>query len=152
MSNIVELKPYEREVYYYETDRMNIVHHSNYIKWLEEARNDFMKQIGYPFAKIEAQNLMVPVLNVSCEYEKPLRFGDTYQIKLIPTVFNGIRFEMDYEIYNKENGERYATAHSGHCFVDLNMMPVILKHEHADIYEAFLPYFPEKKRKRKVEE
>ena len=41
----MEIKPYERMVYYYETDRMGIVHHSNYIRWFEEARLDWMKQI-----------------------------------------------------------------------------------------------------------
>ena len=63
-----ELMPYEREVFYYETDKMGIVHHSNYVKWLEEARNNFMVQIGYPFDKVENENLMVPVLDVYCKY------------------------------------------------------------------------------------
>lgn len=142
------IKAYERDVFYYETDKMGIVHHSNYIRWMEEARNDFMIQIGYPFDKIEAENIMVPVLNVSCKYGKPFRFGDTFQVMLKPTLFNGIRFEMDYDIIEKKSGEVYATGSSSHCFVDMEMTPIILKHDHRDVYETLLPYFPERKKKR----
>ena len=38
---------YIRKVQYHETDKMGIAHHSNYIKWMEEARIDFLEQIGY---------------------------------------------------------------------------------------------------------
>ena len=38
---------YERDAYYYETDKMSVVHHSNYIRWFEEARVNFMKKVGY---------------------------------------------------------------------------------------------------------
>ena len=39
-------KGYNHTVQYYETDKMGITHHSNYIRWMEEARVDFLKQIG----------------------------------------------------------------------------------------------------------
>ena len=42
-------KPYKHLVQYYETDQMGIVHHSNYIRWFEEARIYFMEQVGYSF-------------------------------------------------------------------------------------------------------
>ena len=121
MKEKIELMPYEREVFYYETDKMGIVHHSNYVKWLEEARNNFMVQIGYPFDKVENENLMVPVLDVYCKYIKAFRFGDSFSIRLIPKGFNGLRFSMDYEIRNKSNGEIYATGSSSHCFVNNDM-------------------------------
>ena len=47
----MELKPYLRRPHFYETDGMNIVWHGNYIAWMEEARTDFMDQIGFPYAK-----------------------------------------------------------------------------------------------------
>mgnify|MGYP002537819121 FL=1 len=47
------LTPYKRKAFYYETDRMDIIHHSNYVRWLEEARVDLMEQLGCPFHEIE---------------------------------------------------------------------------------------------------
>ena len=47
------MKPYIHKVQYYETDKMGITHHSNYIRWMEEARVDFMEQIGWGYDKME---------------------------------------------------------------------------------------------------
>ena len=47
------MKLYEHKVQYYETDKMGIVHHSNYIRWMEEARIDFLSQIGWDYKKLE---------------------------------------------------------------------------------------------------
>ena len=43
---MIEVKPYIRRANYYETDQMGIVHHSNYIRYSEEARIELMRQVG----------------------------------------------------------------------------------------------------------
>ena len=45
------IKPYSRKANYYETDQMGIIHHSNYIRWFEEARVDFLEQIDFGYNK-----------------------------------------------------------------------------------------------------
>ena len=60
---------YTHRVQYYETDQMGIVHHSNYIRWFEEARLDFMEKIGCSYAAVEASGIMIPVLSASCQYK-----------------------------------------------------------------------------------
>ena len=45
----MEIRPYLRSPHFYETDGMNIVHHANYIHWMEEARVDFMSQMGFGY-------------------------------------------------------------------------------------------------------
>ena len=57
--------PYRRLVQYYETDRMGIVHHSNYIRWFEEARTDFLRNNGIVYSDLEQSGVMIPVVNVS---------------------------------------------------------------------------------------
>lgn len=44
---------YTHKAQYYETDQMGIVHHSNYIRWFEEARVDFFEKIGCSYKDIE---------------------------------------------------------------------------------------------------
>ena len=48
------MQKYRHIVQYYETDKMGITHHSNYIRWMEEARIDFLRQIGWDYAKLES--------------------------------------------------------------------------------------------------
>ena len=55
------MKPYQHTVQYYETDRMGITHHSNYIRWMEEARVDFLAQLGWNLERLEAMGAVSPV-------------------------------------------------------------------------------------------
>lgn len=129
--------PYCRKAYYYETDRMDIIHHSNYIRWLEEARVDLMEQIGYPFAEMEAKGIVSPVLGVSLEYKSPVKFGDEFEINCKLTKFNGCKFELDYEIINKTTGMLSCKAHSFHCFTDASLKPLRLKKAYPQLFEKF---------------
>lgn len=143
-----QIKDYERNVYYYETDRMGIVHHSNYIKWFEEARIYFLEQIGYPFKRIEDEGLMIPVLSVGCTYRKPMIYGDTFIVKLVPKSFNGIKFFMEYEIYKKGSDDIYVTGESSHCFVDNDMKPILIKKSNNELYNVLNNCFIETKNRK----
>lgn len=132
----MEIIPYERKVFYYETDRMGIVHHSNYIRWMEEARIDFLRQIGLPYDVMEKEGILSPVLGVAAEYKKPFRFGDSFRVELQLIEFSGVKFAIAYEIYKRETDELCATGQSRHAFVDSRMMPVRLKREYPQIYET----------------
>ena len=94
-------KPYRRKVFYYETDQMGIVHHSNYIRWFEEARIHYLEQSGHPYDGIERRGLMIPVLSASCEYRLAVRFGETVRIETEIVEFKGLKFKIVYEVYDK---------------------------------------------------
>lgn len=132
-----EYRPYERKTFYYETDQMGIIHHSNYIRWFEEARIDFLEQIGLPYDEMERRGLLIPVLGVSCKYKKAFRYGDTYQICMKIQGFKGVKFSVEYEVLNKLTGQLHATGTSEHGFVDANLMPVNIKKNYPDIHKCF---------------
>ena len=73
---------YERKINYYETDRMGVVHHSNYIRYMEEARTAWLESIKMPFSVLEENNITIPVLGVNCEYKHHVTFEDTIVINL----------------------------------------------------------------------
>lgn len=131
------IQPYERAVNYYETDQMAIVHHSNYIRYMEETRMYYMKQLGLPYEFVEEQGILIPVLGVNVEYKKAVRFGDTVLISEWMDKFSQVKFSIKYEIRNKQTGELHATGSSKHCFVDRNLVPVRLKKDYPEIYEKF---------------
>ena len=131
------IAPFERKVNYYETDRMGIVHHSNYIRFFEESRNYYMEENGLPYEKIEEAGILIPVLSVEAEYKKPFRFGETMVITEWMTAFSQVKFEIAYEISNKETGEVHITGRSRHCFVDEQLKPVRLKKDYPEIYKVF---------------
>ena len=75
-----------------------LVHHSNYIRWFEEARVDLLEQLGYGYDRIEAEGFGSPVLEVHCKYKTMARFGDTVLIYAQITEYNGVRLGLHYEI------------------------------------------------------
>ena len=125
---------FKREINYYETDKMQVVHHSNYIRYLEECRMDFMRQIGFDYAKMEQSGIMVPVLSVSCNYKNPARFVES--ICIVPNVerMHGVKYEMSYRIYSEDFSVLHNEAASSHCFVDLDFKPIRLKKEYPELY------------------
>ena len=131
------IKPYERSVKYYETDRMAIVNHANYIHWFEEARIYYMEQCGLAYKMVEERGILIPVLGVNIEYKRSARFGDTVLITEWITKFSQVRFEITYEVIDKETGELCAKGKTSHCFLDKDLNPVRLKKDYPDIFEAF---------------
>ncbi len=141
MEKVIE---YERSPFYYETDRMNVIHHSNYIRWFEEARIYFMEQVGYSYAKMESEGIMMPVLSAQCEYKNSVKFGDTVIIKVAITEFNGFKMAIQYLVTDKVTGELRAKGSNSHCFTDMSMKPVRIKKTFPELYELYSKYSGEK--------
>jgi len=75
-------------VLFADTDAMWVVYHTNYIKWFELGRNEFMRQLGVPYTEMEKLGLNLPLINVSCEY---LKFATYDQLLTVETEFDYIR-------------------------------------------------------------
>ena len=122
-------------VQYYETDKMGITHHSNYIRWMEEARVDFLSQIGWDFARLEAMGIISPVLSVSCDYKLPPRFSDKVTIKVTVKEFKGVKLFLNYEMKNEE-GKIVCTGTTSHAFLNTEGKPIRMKQEFPELFET----------------
>lgn len=128
---------YTHTVQYYETDKMGITHHSNYIRWMEEARVDFLKSIGYGYDRLEAEGIISPVVSVNCNYKQTTTFADTVTIEVKVAEFKGVKLILAYEMKNSD-GKVVCTAESSHCFLDANGRPVRLNKEKPEFYETLM--------------
>lgn len=136
----VRVRPYEHRARYYETDQMGIIHHSNYIRWMEEARMDMMEQIGLSYKEMEAMEIISPVLSVSCEYHSMVHFDDTVVIEVKILKYNGIKLELEYRMTDKETGELRTTATSSHCFLNRAGRPISLKRSYPELDTKFFEF------------
>ncbi len=139
----MKIEPYIRKTYYYETDRMGIIHHSNYIRYFEEARLAAMEQIGFDCAKMEEENVIIPVVDVYAKYRRSLRLGDEFKVLTRMTEFNGTVMHFEYEIRFTRDDTLACTGNSSHCFVNSSGMPYSIKRKRPDIYEKFLSLIEE---------
>ncbi len=125
---------YLRAANYYETDKMGIVHHSNHIRYFEEARIYFMKNIGCDVAQMELEGIIIPNVDAYAKYFTPIRFGDEVEIEVKLAKFTGTVMEYTYTARLKESGKVAATGHTQHCFVGPDFRPMSLKKKFPEYY------------------
>ena len=133
----MELKPYRRKINYYETDQMQVVHHSNYARYLEECRLDLMEQIGLSYDRLEELGIIIPVLELHDYYTFALHYGDTVNIVPHITRLTPVRFHVRYEILSVPAGKLLHTAETSHAFVDTDFRPMNLKKKFPEVYQVF---------------
>lgn len=90
-------------VRYYETDQMAVVHHSNYIRYFEIARDEMMVQLGFPIEKCEKElGVLVPIVSVDCHFRHPARMGDiltaTAEVNKVPLA----KMVIKQAVYNQD--------------------------------------------------
>ena len=128
---------YEHQAQYYETDQMGIIHHSNYIRWFESARIQYMQEIGVDYRDMEKEGIISPVLEVNCVYRSMVHFGDRVEIRVKIEKYNGIRLELSYEIRDRSTQEVRTVGSSSHCFLDRAGRPLALQKAYPAYDAAF---------------
>lgn len=130
--------PYLRRPHFYETDQMGIIHHANYVHWFEEARVDFMEQMGYGYEKALKAGIDFAVLGVNCEYHAMVRFGQAVHIAVTITQLSPARMTVGYRVTDAESGTLCTSGESRHCYIDRERgRPLSLKKALPDLYAAF---------------
>lgn len=123
------------KVQYYETDKMGITHHSNYIRWMEEARTAFLNRFGCGYAAFEACGAVSPVLSISCRYLQTTTFEDEIKVRVQIKAYTGVRLSFLYEMEHSGTGTIVFTAESEHCFLGEQGRPVIVKKQFPQFHE-----------------
>lgn len=70
------------QVRYYEADPMGVVHHSEYIRYFECCRDSWMDSVGYSIEQCAQDNIVFPVIDISCHYAKSARYGQTLKVTM----------------------------------------------------------------------
>lgn len=112
------MEKYCRQVFYYETDKMAIVHNANYLRIFEEARLYFMEQIGVSYPLVEEAGILIPQVDAYVRYHQTLKYGDEFYVEVRLVEFNGARMKYQYEIHRASDDELTASGFTSHCFVD----------------------------------
>ncbi len=129
---------YERRINYYETDKMGIVHHSNYIRFLEEARCYLLEEYGFNYATFEKMGIGIPITHVECSYKIPVTYNDVICIEVYIKDYTGVRLTVGYHVTNKETGAIVINAETKHCFTSLDLKPINLKKYSTEFHEKYI--------------
>ncbi|RNI31085.1 acyl-CoA thioesterase [Rufibacter latericius] len=126
-------------VRYAETDQMGYVYYGNYGAYYEVARTETFRQLGINYKEMEAEGVMMPVLELRCKYIRPARYDDLLTVRLmLKTKPQGARIKFEYEVYN-EAQELLNIGETTMVFVDMktNRPTAIPAYIHAKIDPHF---------------
>ena len=124
---------YTHKIKYYETDRMGITHHSNYIRWMEEARVSFLEQTGWDYSRLEDMGLVSPVISLNCDYKHPTKFADEVSVHVEIEELRSVTIRFSYTMKDQD-GNTVFTGTSLHAFFDAEGKPLKIRKEHPDLY------------------
>ena len=88
-------------VRYSETDQMGVVYHSNYLNYLELSRVEWLRDLGFSYAELEKNGVLLPVVHASLNYRSPARYDDLLRIESRVSEMGGSSIEFQSEIYNE---------------------------------------------------
>ena len=112
------MKSFKLRIYYYDTDKMGVVYHSNYLKWMEIARTEYFRDI-LPYKNIENMGFILPVKFLNIEYIDSAKYDDEIEIFVKIEEINSIKIKFYYEMYDS-NKVLKAKARTVNVFVDKN--------------------------------
>jgi acyl-CoA thioester hydrolase len=108
-------------VRYGETDQMGYVYYGFYAQYFEIGRVEMLRALGVSYKSLEAQGIMLPVVDFSVKYLKPALYDDLLTIRTIIREIPSVKIIFDYEIYNESN-QLLTTAKTTLVFVKKDTM------------------------------
>lgn len=129
---------YKHKVQYYETDKMQVTHHSNYIRFMEEARIDFLERLGWGYDKMEAEGIISPVIGITCDYKRTTTYPDVIEIAIKVLECGGVKLKLGYTM--TVNGSVVCLGTSSHCFLNEKGRPVSYQKQYPELYQILQEY------------
>ena len=129
---------YSRKTQFYETDAMGVIHHSNYIRWFEEARVALMEHLGFGYERLSELGVDIAVTGVSCDYRSMTRFGEAVAVSIRLIALSPARMTVLYEVADAATGTLRVTGETRHGFVGGQAKrPIALKKAVPELYALF---------------
>lgn len=91
------------EVRDYECDLQGVVNNSIYMNYLEHTRHQFLKELGFDFAELNAQNILPMVYKAELEFKSPLQSGDKFTVKVKVSKKGHLKALFHQDIYRKSD-------------------------------------------------
>lgn len=108
------------KVRFVETDMMNVVHHSNYFRWFEMGRVEYMRAAGVYLLDLIADGIVFPITDVSCQYKASARFDDWIVIETTMTSLSRAKMVFDYRVLRENDGTLLAEGNTTNVFTDMS--------------------------------
>ena len=103
-------------VKFYDTDTMGVVHHSNYIRWFETGRVEFLRTLGIDLNEMMSDGILFPIIEVGAKFHAPARFDDELEIETTAEALTKAKMKFNYVIRRRGEDKILAEGTSTNVF------------------------------------
>lgn len=122
----------EDKVRFVETDMMGVVHHSNYFRWFEMGRVEYLRRAGVLLTELMKEGIVFPITNVECQYRASARFDDIILIETTLQEVSPVKMVFTYQVVRKEDSLLLATGTTQNVFTSESGKIIRLSREYYD--------------------
>ncbi len=122
---------------YADTDRSEVVYHSNYLRYFELGRGSLMRDAAYPYREIEESGFVYPIIDLGITFYKPLYYDDLIWIHTRPIELERVKLKFDYLITHAETNELICRGFTKHCALNKAGMPVAVDAKTVHLWKTF---------------
>ncbi|HLT59308.1 MAG: acyl-CoA thioesterase [Limnochordales bacterium] len=127
---------YRFRVRYSEADQMGITYYANYLDWFTIGRTELLRELGLPYARLEREGLLLPVLAVRCRYVAPTRYDDPIRLETTLTQCTRTRMAFRYRVVVEGEPEQLAAeGETEHAFIDRQYRPIDIKKRFPEVWQ-----------------
>ncbi|NRF92230.1 acyl-CoA thioesterase [Paenibacillus frigoriresistens] len=141
-------------VRYEETDQMGVVYHANYLTWFEMGRTELIRELGYPYRRIEEKGLLLPLVEAEVKFKKPARYDDLVCVNTRVIDMSSVRLHFAYEVRKVSEemmaltadsvalptGELLVTGATRHVWVNPSWKPIRIEKEAPELWQLLAKY------------
>jgi acyl-CoA thioester hydrolase len=102
---------------------MGVVYYANYLVWFEVARADLLRSLGWSYREMEAEGIILPVIEAHCEYQRPARYDDEIEVRTDGVMLSPVRMKFDYTILRRTDASVTASGYTVHAAVSRDGRP-----------------------------
>ena len=124
-------------VRFVETDLMGVVHHSNYLRWFEMARVEYLRRAGVLLPQLLADGVQVPITDVQCKYLQSARFDDVIRVEAVLAEFSRAKLVFRYRVFREEEDLLLAEGSTQNVFINTQGRIVRLPENYYDRIQNF---------------
>lgn len=110
-------------VRYKDTDRMGVVYYGNYLTFFEVGRAELMRDLGFPYAEIEADGYILVVTEANAKYHANVGYDSEVTVKTKISKVKNASIRFNYEVVD-EADKLLVTGYTVHACLNSDLRPV----------------------------
>ncbi len=122
---------------YADTDRSQVVYHSNYLRYFEFGRTSLMRDVAYSYKEIEESGYVYPIYDLGVTFHQPLFYDDVMFIHTRPVNLERVKLQFDYVITHAEKGYLVCMGFTKHCAANTAGKPVAVDPKTVGLWQTF---------------